>query len=70
MEDAHVISSPQFRQGTQTLIQALQAIPWEEGEQDDDDLTPPSDPAEVVSDEEAGMTFRTVLPSFSDASIL
>ncbi|KAF9519924.1 glycosyltransferase family 1 protein [Hydnum rufescens UP504] len=42
-----------FRQGTQTLIQALQAIPWEQGEQDDDDLTPPSDPAEFASDDDA-----------------
>ncbi|KAF8344165.1 uncharacterized protein EI90DRAFT_3149570 [Cantharellus anzutake] len=39
-----------LRQGTQTLIQALQAIPWE---QDDDDVTTtPVEVGEITSDEE------------------
>ena len=42
-----------MRAGTQTLIQALQAIPWaEDADNEDDMLHPDVTPTEAESDEE------------------
>jgi sterol 3beta-glucosyltransferase len=52
-----------MRAGTQTLIQALQAIPWQEDPDNDDEGTHlgPSSAPESDSDEEDGLSeFKTM----------
>ena len=54
----------QMRAGTQTLIQALQAIPWaEDADNEDDMLHPDVTSTEAESDEEdkTGADFRAVI---------
>lgn len=41
-----------MRAGTQTLIQALQALPWTDDADNDDELNPDLSPADSSSDED------------------
>ena len=55
-----LIRVTQMRAGTQTLIQAIQAIPWTDDPDNDDDAIPPTSVNSDSSDEEqVGMSWRT-----------
>lgn len=63
----HLFGNTQLRQGTQTLIQALQAIPWEDSDDEGDGNTPGlllTDHEEEDEEEDDARTFTSSISYF------